>query len=332
MAGPLAVARVLERVTATAREHEMFLPGDEVLVAVSGGPDSLCLLHSLHRLRRLLRIRLQVFHYDHRLRRDSAADATYVRRIADRLGVAFHLVVADSSPPKGESIEAWARAVRLRAQHAVALDLGARRIAEGHTVDDQAETVLLALIRGGGLPSMTGIRPTLGYEVQPLLDVTRQEVESFCRALRLRPRMDPTNKNTRFQRNAVRLRVLPAIERAVGRDVRPTLARTATLLRADEEELRRQASAATEEIVEESADGIEIEATALTTLSPALAGRVVRQAMLTAGVVPTEEAIEGVVDLAEGRPGRRRDLPDGLKARRERRYVLLSRSSHGGEP
>ena len=103
-------------------------------------------------------------------------------------------------------------------------------------------------------------------------------------------------------------------------------------LRADEEELRRQASAATDEIVEESADGIEIEATALTTLSPALAGRVVRQAMLTAGVVPTEEAIEGVVDLAEGRPGRRRDLPDGLKARRERRYVLLSRSSHGGQP
>jgi tRNA(Ile)-lysidine synthase len=332
MAGPPAVARVLERVTATAREHAMFLPGDDVLVAVSGGPDSLCLLHSLHRLRRLLRIRLQVFHYDHRLRRDSAADAAYVRRIADRLGLAFHLVVADSKPPRGESIEAWARGVRLRAQHAVALDLGTRRIAEGHTVDDQAETLLLALIRGGGLPSMTGIRPTLGYEVQPLLDVTRDEVESFCRALRLRPRMDPTNRDTRFQRNAVRLRVLPAIERAVGRDVRPTLARTATLLRADEEELRRQASAATDEIVEESADGIEIEATALTTLSPALAGRVVRQAMLTAGVVPTEEAIEGVVDLAEGRPGRRRDLPDGLKARRERRYVLLSRSSHGGEP
>jgi tRNA(Ile)-lysidine synthase len=332
MAGPRAVARVLERVTATAREHEMFLPGDDVLVAVSGGPDSLCLLHSLHRLRRLLRIRLQVFHYDHRLRRDSGADARYVRRIAGRLGLAFHLVEADDTPPKGESVEAWARGVRLRAQHAVALDLGTRRIAEGHTVDDQAETLLLALIRGGGLPSMTGIRPALGYEVQPLLDVSRDEVEAFCRALRLRPRTDPTNRNTRFQRNAVRLRVLPAIERAVGRDVRPTLARTATLLRADEEELRRQASEATAEIVEESADGIEIEATALTTLSPALAGRVVRQAMLTAGVVPTEEAIEGVVDLAEGRPGRRRDLPDGLKARRERRYVLLSRSSHGGEP
>jgi tRNA(Ile)-lysidine synthase len=329
MSRPPSVARVLERVTATVRAHEMFVPGDVVLVAVSGGPDSACLLASLHALRRLFRIRLEVFHYDHALRRGSDADATYVRRLAGRLGLAFHLVVADARPRAGESVEAWARGVRLRAQHAVALDVGARRIAEGHTVDDQAETVLLALIRGGGLSSLTGIRPVLGSEVQPMLDVTRAEVEAFCRASRMRPRIDPTNRTTRFLRNAVRIRALPAIERAVGRDVKPVIARTAAVLRADDDELRRRASEAAAELVGDAPSGIEIDATGLATLAPSIAGRVVRGAMISTGVAPTEDAIEAVLDLASGRPGRRRDLPDGLKAHRDRGYVLLSRTPPG---
>ena len=95
---PPAVARVLERVTKTARAHDLFTPGDLVLVWVSGGPDSVCLLESLVRLRRLFRLRLQVFHMDHRLRPDSAADATYVRRLAERLGLPFHLAVAVDEP------------------------------------------------------------------------------------------------------------------------------------------------------------------------------------------------------------------------------------------
>ena len=88
MRRPPAVARVLERVTRTAREHEMFAKGDTVLVSVSGGPDSVCLLYSLWHLRRLFAIRLEVFHFDHRLRADSAKDAEYVGRLADRLRAA----------------------------------------------------------------------------------------------------------------------------------------------------------------------------------------------------------------------------------------------------
>src|ERR687888_2272870 len=101
---PHAVARVLERVTATAREHDMFSPGDRVLVAVSGGPDSTCLLHSLHMLRRLFKIELEVFHFDHRLRPDSAKDAQYVKRMAAKLPLPFHLRAAEERPGKGESV------------------------------------------------------------------------------------------------------------------------------------------------------------------------------------------------------------------------------------
>ena len=114
MAGrPAAVARVLERVTATAREHDMFVPGLTVLVSVSGGPDSTCLLHSLTMLRRLFRIRVEVFHLDHRLRPDSADDARYVRRQAARLRVPVHVRQADGRPRPGQSVEHWAREARL---------------------------------------------------------------------------------------------------------------------------------------------------------------------------------------------------------------------------
>lgn len=324
---PPAVARVLERVTATARAHEMFLPGQMILVAVSGGPDSVCLLYSLHHLRRLFKLRLEVFHLDHRLRSGSASDAAYVRQLAARLGVPFHLRLAGSAPSKGESIEAWARTERLRHAAELCRETGAERIAEGHTLDDQAETVLIALIRGGGLEALAAIEPVLGREVQPLIDVTRSEVEAFCRALHLRPRRDPTNLDTRLLRNAVRLEVIPAIERAVGRDVRATLARTAGVLRRDERELRLQASAAGEALVEESPSGLDIDANGLLGEPNAIASRVVRTAIYRMGVVPTEEAITSILDLAAGRPGRRRDLPDGLKVVRNKEYLSLSRPS-----
>jgi len=324
---PPAVARVLERVTATARRHEMFLPGQTVLVAVSGGPDSICLLNALHMLRRLLRIRLEVFHFDHGLRPDSAADAGYVRRVSDRLGVPFTLVAASERPPHGASVEAWARGQRLRAAAYVRRDVDAARIAFGHTRDDQAETVLLAALTGSGLDGLKGIDPATGPYVRPLIDVSRDEVEAFCRALRLRPRLDPTNRSTRFLRNRVRLRAIPALERATGRSVREPLARVASLLREDARELNRQAFERWGDVFDETPDGVTLAVEGLEGLPRAIASRIVSLAIIRAGAASTAEAVDALLDLVEGRPGRRRELPDGLKAVRGREYISLSRSS-----
>ena len=325
MRRPPAVARVLERVTKTAREHEMFTPGDAVLVACSGGPDSTCLLYALHHLRRLLKIRLAIFHFDHRIRSDSAKDADYVRRLADRLKLPFHLRTAEDAPRQGESVEAWARAARSLAGEVVSDEIGARRLAEGHTLDDQAETVLMALLRGGDLHALVGIRPVLGAQVQPLLDVTRQDVEAFCRSLGLRPRLDPTNRDTRMLRNALRLRGIPALERATGRQIRGPIARTADLLRPVEEEWLRVARPPQE--IGGSDDAYRLRAELLTGLSPSIAREAIRTVLHGLGVPAAQESIDAVLDLAVGRTGRRRDLPNGLKARREREYVSLSRTS-----
>ncbi len=327
MAGrPPAVARVLERVTTTARRHEMFAPGESVLTAVSGGPDSTCMLHALHMLRRLFRMHIEVFHFDHRLRRDSVEDARYVERTAERLKVPFHLRVADSSPAKGESVEDWAHRVRFRALAQVLRETGADRAAIAHTLDDQAETVLLAVIRGGGLDSAAGIRPSQGPFVRPLIDVTREEVEAFVRAAHLRPRIDPSNRDTRLLRNAVRLKVIPALERSVGREVKETLARTASLLREDAEELMQQAARASADSLEEEEGAVVLQATELASLPRAIGSRVARAALYRAGILPTADAVDAILDLAEGRPGRKRMLPDGVTATRERGRVRISRS------
>lgn len=325
MRRPPAVARVLERVTRTAREHEMFTPGDAVLVACSGGPDSTCLLYALHHLRGLLKVRLAVFHFDHRIRSDSDKDADYVRRLADRLQLPFHLRTAEDAPRRGESVEAWARTARSLAGQVVSDEIGARRLAEGHTLDDQAETVLMALLRGGDLHALVGIRPVLGAQVQPLLDVQREEVEAFCRSLRLRPRQDPTNRDTRLLRNALRLRGIPALERATGRQIRGPIARAADLLRPVEEEWLRVARPPQE--IGGSNDAYRLRAELLTGLSPGIAREAIRTVLHGLGVPAARESIDAVLDLAVGRPGRRRDLPNGLKARREREYVSLSRTS-----
>jgi tRNA(Ile)-lysidine synthase len=330
MARPAAFQRVLGKVAATCREHELFLPGDLVLVGVSGGPDSVVLLHGLHALRRLLRIRLAVVHVDHGLRPGSGQDAVYVRRLGARLRVPVAVHRVKERPPRGASIEAWARAQRYRAFEETRRELDARRVALAHTLDDQAETVLLALLSGKGLEALAGMRPVAGPYVRPLLEVTRAEVEACCRALRLRPREDPTNRDPRFLRNALRLRGIPALERALRRPVREPIARTAELLREDADELARRALVAFEDVVEEAPAGVDLDAVRLAGLPRAIAGRVVRLALLRCGATWTREDVEAVLDLARGRAGRRRDLSHGLRAERGREYVSISRASPEG--
>ena len=339
---PPAVARVLERVTATAREHEMFQPDDLVLVSVSGGPDSVCLLYSLWHLRRLFKIKLAVFHFDHKLRPDSHKDAAYVERLADRLQLPFHMRTAIDAPGKGVSVEAWASVTRGNATNEVRKEIGAGVVAEGHTLDDQAETVLLNLIRGSGLEGVTGIWPTslgLPRHVEPLIDVERTEVEAFCRALHLRPRRDPTNADTRLLRNALRLKGFPALERATGRGVKRSIARSADLLRADRTELYTQAVRAMNEVLvgRWSYRDMTFDAATLRSLPGPVASRAVRlavyQVMEREDVAPwSKQAVDAVLDLARGRPGRKRDLSGGLKAWRDREYVHVSRASPGNQP
>ncbi len=322
---PPAVARVLERVTGTVRRHDLIPPGTKVVLAVSGGGDSMCLLHAMHALRRLLRVRLSVVHVDHAQRPESAADARYVERAAAKLGLPCAVYRVERAKPRGASPEAWLRAQRYRLFEHALHDAEADLVATAHTANDQAETVLAAAVRGGGLEALAGIPPARDRFVRPLLDVTRQETHSFCRALRIRPRPDPMNRDPRYLRAALRHDVLPALEAATGRGVVESLARTGDGLRRDADLLRRLGEEAFEEIAVEDGAGWRLRAVALRALPEPVASRVVLRALRTLGVVePTRAHVDAVVDLASGRPGRRVDLPGALLATRDRSYVRLS--------
>lgn len=342
MPQPKAVARLIGQLTTTARTYRMFRPDQTVLVACSGGPDSICLLHALHRVRRLFRVRLAVFHFDHRLRTRSGDDAAYVRRQAVRLRLPFFLREADDQPEPGQSIEAWARLARYAALTSTATEAGVDVAALGHTLDDQAETVLLGLVRGGGIEAVAGMPPVgkvppLGLAaVRPLIETTRADVLAFCGALRLRPRQDPSNRDRRFLRNRIRKDALPYLEKTLDRNIKATLVRTAEHVRADAAYLDALASDASRKAVVIGEDEIKLDAKALAEIPSVMAARIVREALRLASALGGEwesdvgaAHVRAIIDLARGRPRRRVDLPGLLMAVRNKEYVRVSRASPG---
>ena len=186
----------------------MLARNPRILVAVSGGPDSSALLHALTRSSQRLGLSLTAAHLDHGLRRGSAAEARRVEDLSWRLDVPL---ISRRATPK-TSDEESARRLRHAFLEEVAAGVGAETIALGHTADDQAETVLLHLIRGAGLEGLAAMSVRDGIRFRPLLGVWRVEVEAHCLRERLEPILDPSNRSPRFARNRVRRQLLPMLE------------------------------------------------------------------------------------------------------------------------
>ena len=203
---------ITSTVRRTVRERALVSPGDHVLVACSGGPDSTALLHVLHRLRSELGITLCVASIDHGLRPESASEVEHVGAFASTLGVPFYPVRVDLAT-EGVSIQARARELRYGALREVARAHGAVRIAVGHTQDDQAETVLARVLRGAGLRGLEGIEARrMDGVIRPLLDCRRPDVRAYAEARALPFVDDPSNHQRAFERVRIRHEVLPTLE------------------------------------------------------------------------------------------------------------------------
>lgn len=215
---------MLAQVRQTLQRYHMVEPGDLVVVACSGGPDSMALLHLLWRLRGELGIRLHVAHLDHGLRgRQSREDLRAVANLAISLGLPATLGtanVAELAHRRRWSKQLAAREARYTFLQRVAMDVGARAIAFGHNRNDQAETVVMRFLRGTGLNGLGGIPPVRsipglpgGLVIRPLLFAGRAEIEAYCREAGLAPRLDPSNLQPVYQRNRVRLELMPQLRR-----------------------------------------------------------------------------------------------------------------------
>jgi len=225
----------------TISRYGMTRPGETVLVACSGGADSTALLHVLNDLRGDLSIRLAVAHFDHGLRAASARDARFVHEMAAELGLPFYLEKRDVKSyalEHGLNIEEAGRRVRYEFLRETAAEIGAARVATGHSLDDQAESVLMRLLRGSGSRGLGGIAPVLEYVViRPLIEVRRAEVEAFLKSRRIAHREDESNRDLRFLRNAVRRRLIPHLEKHYEPAIVEKLGRTADVLSAEDRAL-----------------------------------------------------------------------------------------------
>ena len=258
----------------------MLAGGETVLVAVSGGADSVALLHLLHELAPVWRLTLHVLHVDHGLRPDSAADGRFVRELGERLRVPVAVERVHVGPG---SVEAAARAARYAALEAAAARVGAARIALGHTLDDQAETVLMRVLEGAGVRGLAAIPPVRGRIIRPLLDIRRAALRDMLAAEGLDWVEDPSNRDPKFLRNRIRHELLPLLAAAYSPDVVESLARVARVARETVNALDRTATLELDRLAIPDAYALVLPRAALGALPAPVAAEVLRQAAARLG-------------------------------------------------
>jgi tRNA(Ile)-lysidine synthase len=326
------------KVLAFIEKERLVEPGQTLVVAVSGGADSVCLLQVLSELQEQLCVRLHVAHLDHRLRgSQSRADAGYVAGLARRLGLPATIAERDVKAYGREhrlSLEEAGREVRYAFLAGVAAAVGAGRVAVGHTADDHVETVLMHLVRGSGITGLRGLRPLsrragAGCEltiVRPLLELGREETAAYCRRRRLRPRQDPTNLSLGPFRNRVRLHLLPELRKYNPR-IDAALARTARLAADDLDFIEGEAAVRWGEVAREAGNMVVLDRRQLAALPPALQRHILRAAVASRlGSLKDIEAghIEDLLDALEKPAGKMIGLPGGLSFIVEHDRFLLA--------
>lgn len=330
-------ARAFEKRCLRAIEDGRLLQkGDRVLIGVSGGPDSTALLVALAHLARDLGVKVAAAHFDHRLRsrEEAEGDAAFVRALCRKLRVPVEFgsgEVRARVKRKKESAEEAARAMRYAFLKRAAKKLGAGVVAVAHNRDDQAETVLMRMIRGAGLDGIAGMRPRARWPfgtgpdiVRPLLDVPRADIERYCSELGLEPRRDPTNDLPVATRNRVRGELLPLL-RTFNPRIEEALARLADAASQDLEFVEEFQLAGWRQAASPDRGGIAIDRRFLERLDAAITSRVIRRAAAEVSDGAAElkwEDIQRVLGSLQRRRART-DLPGGLVAVSDRYSLTI---------
>ncbi len=340
-----AIAR-LERRVRSALERSGLAGGKLLVVAVSGGPDSLALLHALHRLEADLGLRLHGAHLDHRLRgRASEEDALFVAGTFRGLGIPATVEAADVAAYRRQhrlSLEQAARQVRYAFLARVASEQGADAVALGHTADDQAETVLLHLVRGSGLAGLRGMAPLSRHVfdgrsvvlARPMLEVTRKETLAYCQALGLSPRQDESNLYADVARNRVRLQLVPLLQQ-FNPAIRDALLRLSRSVARDLVHLEAEVERVWPGVVARQGDMLTLDRAAFSALDPAIQGHLLRRAVLEVkGDLEGMEQVhlEDMARLMAGPAGTSLDLPGGLSFAVSYGRATLARPGEEGCP
>jgi tRNA(Ile)-lysidine synthase len=315
-----------QRVLGFTQQHHLVSGGEKLLVAVSGGPDSVCLLHILVGLQEELKVRLHVAHLNHQLRgTESEADADYVSDLGRQWGIP---VTTERRDVKGYqkqqrlSLEEAAREVRYNFLTEVAGTIGAKRVAVGHTRDDHIETILLHLIRGAGTRGLRGLQPYTKWKsktgslivIRPLLEISHQETEDYCHYHQLVPRLDASNLSLSPLRNRVRHQLLPLLQSYNPR-IAEALLRTASIASDDIDFVDRETSRLEDRIAQQEGKTVILDRKRFDRLPSTLKRYLLRAAVekLLGSAKDIEmRHIEEMIAALTKPAGKRLSLPGGL--------------------
>ncbi len=315
-----------QRVLHFIREQHLMSGQQKLLVAVSGGPDSVCMLHILSNLQKELGVTLHVAHLNHLLRgAEAEADADFVADLARRLGIAATIEQRDVKAYHAErhlSLEEAAREVRYAFLAGVAGSIGADRAAVGHTMDDHVETILMHLIRGSGTRGLRGLQPISRWRaagasltiIRPLLPISREETASYCQFHQLEPRIDASNLSLSPLRNRIRHKLIPLLQGYNPR-VTDALLRTARIVADDIAFIDSEAADMWRIVAREQENTITLDRERLAPLPAALKRHILRMSIeKLLGDLRDIEArhIEQIIDALDKPAGKRISLPGGL--------------------
>jgi len=324
---------MLDKARKTIKKFNMLKKGDAVVVCVSGGVDSVVLLHVLTGLAEEYRLSVIAVHLNHSLRgKESDRDEAFVNMLAKKMGVRFvsKKVHVRSLAKGGESLQDAARDARLRFFEETAGRYKAQRIATGHNMDDQAETMIMRLLKGAGLAGLGGIPPKRGKYIRPLIDIGRGEIEEYAAANGLKFVQDSSNRSTKYLRNRIRLELMPMLESYNPR-LKCDMARLARILARDEDYLRCRADGSYKRIrVRQGKNIIAMDLKKLKGLHDSVKARVFFMALeelLGSSKGFYSYHVEDFLELLRSNaPNISIDIPHGLTIHREYDRVTVERS------
>lgn len=331
-----APPELLNKVRDTIHKHSMLSGGETVLVGLSGGPDSVCLLSVLHNIKEEFRFMLHAIYIDHGLRPDETpAEIEFCKKICDELAVPFSVRAIDVktyAKDHGLSKQDAARDLRYRIFEETAFEIKADKIALGHNADDQAETFFMRVMRGAGPKGLSGIPPVRGKIIRPLIETGRSEIEEFLEDKKAAYIIDSSNLKEDYLRNWMRLTLMPEIKKA-NPDITETLSRTIEILREEERYFDIIVTKTLMKLISRKTDArIELFLTPMESMEKVILRRVLRRAidetkgLRSIGYIHIEQIIDMV---RNGRNGDRLYLPKGLRViKNYATLVMTSETPH----
>ncbi|HEX3077155.1 MAG TPA: tRNA lysidine(34) synthetase TilS, partial [Lachnospiraceae bacterium] len=311
---------MLNRIQEFIEENRMLMRKDKVVIGVSGGADSVCLLFVLLKMRERYDLELHAVHVNHQMRGEEAdGDEAYVKELCEKNSVAFHLIRQDVSQIARElhlSEEESGRMVRYEAFEEVCKEYNCNRIAIAHNLNDCAETMLFQLFRGSGLKGLSSIQPVRDKVIRPLLSTSRKEIEAYLKECEIPYRTDCTNLTDHYTRNKIRLNIIPYVENSINEQATAHIVKSAQMIHEAQEFIDKQANNCYNKLVSEENGRYSFDRRVFLSQDIVLQKAVIRKILQQlSGKLKDIESIhvEDVIKLASNGVGKRIDLPYGIK-------------------